>query len=251
MRVSCNELGALLNRVFEGQGLIDFEAASKQVLWFEQCGLRGLERLSNIIQYLRQSDSSGMQVIDEPQGHMSLDLAGNSALVWGATAVDLASSQARQDKATTLQLENCRNRIFILQPLAECALQGMNCLAHWQVAAAQRQQQLAIFPAGERYPLYDTWEPLAPRATQLASSVTLICSESNEPLQDYVNRQRDMAEANLHRLDADHFRANARDSLDNGIEVDDRLWKLLSRMGERVLVESSDTSRSRGAGPAG
>ena len=251
MRVSRNELTSLLSRVFEGQGLIDFDAAAKQVVWLEQCGLHGLMRLSSCIDFLEQSAQPRAQLTDVAVGQMSLDIGGNSTLAWGSAAAELLCSEALLTGFATLDIEHCRNRMFILQPLSECALRGINCLAHWHLSGHVVGENLAMFDAGEQYPNFQTWEPSSPLATHRDHCLVLMCSEDAGPLQDYEEEQRGRGASKLRQTDSASLQVQQENSLDCGIEIGIDFWKTLSRLGERVLVESSDDSRSRGAGPSG
>ncbi|MEP4148685.1 MAG: DUF3726 domain-containing protein [Halioglobus sp.] len=251
MRVSRNELTGLLGRVFEGQGLIDFDAAAKQVVWLEQCGLKGLARLAGCINSLQQSDQPKPQLADVAPGQMSLDVGGNSTLAWGSTAAELLFSGASQAGFATLNVEHCRHRMFILQPLAEFASQGVNCLAHWQLSGDPVLETVAMFEAGGHYPTYQTWQSSASLTKDRDQSLALLCSEHAEPLLDYQAEQRDRGVSNLRQIEADALQAQYKSSLDCGLEVDNDFWETLCLLGERVLVEASDVSRSRGAGPAG
>jgi len=250
MRVSSNELGSLLNRVFEGQGFVDFEAATKQVVWLQQCGLQGLAHLADCVDKLEQSSDSLVQLCDDSAEQMSLNCYHNSTLAVGGAAVDLALSEAMQTGTATLRLEHCHNLIFILQPLAERASRGMNCMAHWQVAGSPVLEHLAIFPAGDSYPNYLVWESLEPAARHRDDTLTLACSDAIEALEDYKEQYCSSGTPYLAQVSAAEFQANERCSLDKGIAVDDAVWQRLCLLGERVLVASTEASRSRGAGPA-
>ena len=250
MRVSRNELTSLLARVFEGQGLIDFDGAAKQVVWLEQCGLQGLTLLSRCIDSLEQSGQPEPQLTDVAPDQMSLDVGGNSTLAWGSTAVELLFSGASQAGFATLNLEHCRHRIFILQPLAEFASRGINCLAHWQLPGDPVMETFALFGAGGHYPTYQTWQASAALTMDRDQCLVLMCSEDVEPLLDYQAVQRDRGVSNLRRIEADALRDQRKNSVNCGLEVDSDFWDTLCLLGERVLVESSDVSRSRGAGPA-
>lgn len=251
MKVSCNELMGLLARVFEGQGLIDFEAAAKQVVWLEQCGLQGIAHLARCINSLQQSGQPEPQLTDVAPDQMSLDLGGNSALAWGNTAVELLFNGASQAGFATINLEHCRHRIFILQPLAEFASRGINCLAHWQQPGDPVMETFAMFEAGGHYPAYQTWQASASPTMGRDQRLLLMCSEGAEPLLDYQAEQRERGVSTLRRIEADALRDQRKNSVNCGMEVDSDFWETLCLLGERVLVESSDFSRSRGAGPAG
>jgi LDH2 family malate/lactate/ureidoglycolate dehydrogenase len=250
MRASSNELGSLLNRVFEGQGFVDFEAATKQVVWLELCGLQGLAHLAGCLDKLDQASDSRMQLCDDSAGQMSLNCCHNSTLAGGGAAVDLALSEALQTGIATLRLEHCHNRIFILQPLAERASRGMNCMAHWQVAGAPVLEHLAIFRAGDSYPNYLVWESLEPAAMHRDDTLTLVCSDAIEALEDYKEQYCSSGTPSLAQVSVAEFQDNERCSMDQGIAVDDAVWQRLCLLGERVLVASTEASRSRGAGPA-
>jgi len=216
----------------------------------EQCGLQGLAHLAGCVDNLDQASDSRVQLCDDSAGQMSLNCCHNSTLAGGGAAVDLALSEALRTGIATLRLEHCHNRIFILQPLAERASRGMNCMAHWQVAGAPVLEHLAIFRAGDSYPNYLVWESLEPAAMHRDDTLTLVCSDAIEALEDYKEQYCSSGTPSLAQVSVAEFQDNERCSMDQGIAVDDAVWQRLCLLGERVLVASTEASRSRGAGPA-
>ncbi len=112
-------------------------------------------------------------------------------------------------------------------------------------------ERLALFGAGQRHPSMQVREARARVASESEHTMVLMCSENAGPLHTYQGEQHDRTGPVVSQWDAEVLGTQHKRALDEGFEISGEFWHGLLRLGERVLVESTDTSRARGAGPAG
>lgn len=252
MKVSRNELTGLCRRAFEGLGFHagDHEDAADMVVWLEQHGLGGVDALRRGLKYLIDRPHSPIIRDFEDSSLAVLDGAGNSVLACGSLAADLAYAKARQKGLAVVKLGNCYNRRLMLGYLPRCARRGMNLIAFWR----DREEpvvveQVVSIRAYEAYPTLLLYQVEDPEEVHTPNrSVTLIGSPHFSMLQRlYPDPEEATLLEVLHPEDFEH---ESRHVFDHGMEVDEELWQWLRDLSARTLVESTEESRTRGAGEA-
>lgn len=250
MKVSHNELTGLCRRAFEGLGFHagDHEDAADMVVWLEQHGLGGVDALRRGLDYLADNSLLAMDRAFEDPSLAVIDAAGNSVLVCGSTAADLAYAKARRKGLSVVKVRDCYNRILMLGYLARCARRGMNLMAFWRNSEDPKVvEQVVSIRAYEEYPTLLLYEIEDPDDTLTRNrSVTLIASPHFSMLQALYP---DPEEATLLQvLGPEDFRRQSTHVLDHGMEVDEDLWRRLKDLSALTLVEATEDSRARGAG---
>jgi len=253
MKVSHNELTGLCQKAFAGLGFHagDHEDAADMVVWLEQHGLGGVDNLRRGLDYLAKRDTAAIQRAFEDSSVGVIDAAGNSVLVCGSLVADLAYAKARRKGLAVVKLRDCHNRILMLGYLARCARRGMNLMAFWRNSEDPVVvEQVVSIRAYEEYPTLLLYQVEDPDDTYTRNrSVTLLASPHFSMLQALYP---DPEEATLLQvLGPEDFERQSRRVLEQGMEVDDDLWQRLKDLSALNLVESSETSRQRGAGEAG
>ncbi len=247
MHVSMNELKAALRRCFEATGYFvgNYEDAANMILWLEKHGLDGLKELERALPFISvDRDKPLSTVIYEDSSSAIIDSHGRSALNCIAASVDLAHAKALECGIATVTVYNCHNRKFILKALTDCGRRGISVAAYWQNGTQAITEHTAAIKAGARYPSYSEALTNLPANSEDRQALTIICSsrvDLTSSLQNsYGNR-------NASHISAQQVEENKTHSVDFGIEIDEWLWSEINRIGEGVLVESSEQSR-QGAG---
>lgn len=253
MIVSHNELTGLCRRAFEGLGFHagDHEDAADMVVWLEQHGLGGVDALRKGMDYLARNDRSTMSRPFEDTSLAVINAADNSVLVCGSLSADLVYAKARRKGLAVVKLQNVHNRILMLGYLARCARRGMNLMAFWRNSEHPVVvEQVVSIRAYEEYPTLLLYEVEDPDDTLTRNrSITLIASPHFAMLQS-LHPNPDEATL-LQVLGPEDFQRQSRRVFASGMEVDDAVWNRLKELSALTLVESTETSRQRGAGEGG
>jgi hypothetical protein len=242
MKVSKNELMASLRKAFEGLGFQpgDYSDAADMVIWLETHGFDGFDRLQAALNYLNTTAPIHADLIQEDAHDSVLDGKGTSILLCGGEAVDLIRSQVMPGFSAGLELVNCYNRSFILQRLVKAAQRNYAFIAYW------RQLDYCVkvsIDAGAELPEYQTFtitETLDPQ------SLRLFCGADLALIEEQYAAQLQFGTL-LETFTGEEMMDSYRDSLEQGIEIDESLWHTLDDLVARILVESTDSSRA-GAG---
>lgn len=250
MKVSHNELSGLCRRAFEGLGFTagDHEDAADMVVWLEQHGLDGLEALRGGLDRVHDGANAALERVFEDSSLAVIDAHDNSILCCGSLAADLVYTRARRKGLAVVKVHHCYNRKLMLGYLARCARRGMSMMAFWRnTQAPVAVEQVVSIRAYDDYPTLLLYQ-VEDRDERLARnhSVTLIASPHFAMLQSL---HPDPEEATLlQALDPEDFARQSRRVWDEGLEVDQALWRLLKGLADRTLVEETEQSRRRGAG---
>jgi LDH2 family malate/lactate/ureidoglycolate dehydrogenase len=228
MRVSFNEVQVISRKAFEGLGFApgDCDDAADMIARLQQQGLDGIGALKKALAFLHNEVDRPIETCYEDAAQLTLDAHGQSVLRCAAQAVELGVSKALRGGSAFIRIRHCHNRILLLGYLARCADQGLNFCVYWRDA---RQELVATFSAGDSQPSLRVHELPQPAMSDEQSINVLISRHFTL----------------LPRLS---LAAKHSQSLADGLEVDDEVWGMLKKLGERVLVESTEESRRRGAG---
>jgi LDH2 family malate/lactate/ureidoglycolate dehydrogenase len=228
MRVSYNEVQVICRKAFEGLGFApgDCDDAADMIARLQQQGLDGIGALKKALAFLHDEVDRPIETNYEDAAQLTLDAHGQSILRCAAQAVELGVSKALRGGSAVIRIRHCHNRILLLGYLARCADQGLNFCAYWRDA---RQELVSTFSAGDSQPslrVHDLPQP----AMDDEQSINVLIS-------------RHFTLLPCPGLTTRHYHTFV-----GGLEVDDEVWARLKKLGERVLVESTEESRRRGAG---
>ncbi|MDV2116872.1 DUF3726 domain-containing protein [Alcaligenes faecalis] len=243
MHVSMTELKTVLRRCFEATGYFvgNYEDAANMILWLEKHGLNGLEELTRALPYIDQDNARPLStVIYEDSTSAIIDSHGRSALNCIAASVDLAHAKALAQGVATVTVHNCHNRMFILKALTDCGRRGISVAAYWQNGSQTLIEHTAAIKAGARYPSYSVAQTSQKVKDEDKQALTIICSSR-------VDLTSSLQHLNAHHISAKQVELNKEQTVDCGIEISEQLWAHINKIGEGVLVESSERSR-QGAG---
>ncbi|MDH0648634.1 DUF3726 domain-containing protein [Pseudomonas sp. GD03858] len=223
MRVSLNEVQVMCRKAFEGMGFAagDCEDAADLVGWLQLQGLDGVGTLAKALDYLQREAARDFVLRYEDSALLVLDANGQSVLRCAATAVEMAQAKAQRGGQAVLRIHHCHNRILLLGLLSRAAETGLDVQAHWRDA---RQRHRATFAASAAQLRLDSE---ANTCDGFEQSITVLFSRPAA-----CPRQL----------------ASSVPISPQGFIVDEAVWQRLRQLAERILVESSETSRRHGAG---
>ena len=242
MKVSKNELMAALKKAFEGLGFQpgDYYDAADMVVWLETHGFDGFDRLQAVLTYLNTTGPVHADLVQEDDHQAMLDGKGTSILLCGSEAVDLISSQVMKGSWAALELTNCYNRSFILQRLVKAARRNLAFIAYWR--QSDYCVKVSIAP-GAQLPEYQTFTMTGEFDSQ---SLRIFSGTDMAVIERQFSKELEFG-VFLETYSAEEMQACYLDSVEQGIEIDEALWKTLDDLVARILVESTDSSRA-GAG---
>lgn len=242
MKVSKNELTASLKKAFEALGFQpgDYYDAADMVVWLETHGFDGFDRLLAALAHLNTTAPIHADLVQEDAHNSVLDGRGTSVLLCGSEAVDLIRSQVIQGSSAGLEIINCYNRTFIIERLVKAARRNFAFIAYW------RQLDYCVkvsITAVSELPEYQTFKMIDVFDRQ---SLRIFCGPDLEAIEKQYGEQLEfgtLVENYPKAKMADCYR----NSVEQGIEIDQALWKTLDDLVAKILVESTADSRA-GAG---
>ncbi|GEN24062.1 hypothetical protein HCU01_20110 [Halomonas cupida] len=257
MKVSYNELQALCRKAFQAMGFEEGDAsdAADMVAWMQLYELSGLTALGRGLDFLLEDQDERAPELIYSDGDLAvLDSHGASVLKSSSLALELGFAKARARGLAVIKIRHCHNRQLIMGYLARLAGRGMNVTAFWRNAQAPDSgkmndtpliEQVVGFRAGSSVPeirVYAVHE--VPEENEPNDGVTLIMANHVDLLPSLRSEyQLDL----LARHQESDLLACRERAMQQGIEVDEGLWVRLKSLATRLLVESTETSRS-GAG---
>ena len=242
MKVSKNELLASLKKAFEALGFQpgDYYDAADMVVWLETHGFYGFDRLLAALTYLNTTVPVHADLVQEDAHNFVLDGKGTSVLLCGSEAVDLIRSQVMKGSCAGLELINCCNRTFIVQRLIKAAQRNLAFIAYWR--QLDYCVKVSVKP-GTHLPEYQTFTMLDVVDPQ---SLRIFCGKSLDAIEEQYAAELEFGDL-VDTFSEAEMADSYRNSVEEGIEIDESLWKTLDSLVARVLVESTDSSRA-GAG---
>lgn len=248
MKVSHNELQNLCRKAFAGIGFDDGDAAdaADMVAWMQAHGMPGLQDLRRGLDYLLVEPSSCRPALLYEDADLAvLDGHGMSVLRSSSLALELGFAKARARGLSIVKIRHCHNRQLITGYLSRLSVRGMNVTAFWRNGHEPLVEQVVGFRANSAVPEIRVYRVKpAPEETEGNDGVTLIMANHVELLPTLSS---DYLVELVAQYDESRLRTCRDRALKEGIEVDDTIWACLKELADRMLVESSEESRS-GAG---
>jgi len=210
------------------------------VVWLETHGFDGFERLQAALIYLNATKPIHAELVQEDAHNAVLDGRGTSILLCGSEAVDLVRSQVMLGSCAAIELFDCYNRSFIMQRLVKAAQRNYAFIAYWR--QSDYCVKVSIAPGAE-LPEYQTFTMTGEFDSQ---SLRIFSGTDMAVIERQFAKELEFGEF-LETVSAEDMQACYLDSVEQGIEIDEALWKTLNELVARVLVESTESSRA-GAG---
>jgi LDH2 family malate/lactate/ureidoglycolate dehydrogenase len=235
MRVSYPELYVLCKKVLEANGFPfgAMEDGADMIAWAEFAGLKGLEQLTKELDELGGANPAAVRVTAESNRLSIFDGAGQSSLVSGRLAADLAYAKARENGIGAVEVNHSRGSDWLVQNALQIAERGMACAVSW--SDKQGRYFAMIRP--------DMRQPVIGRKSSNGSEKTgfmIICAKP-EDLSLKIPGQAVI-------LQPEEIQERWHAAMKYGKEVDEAVWEKLVQVASRVLVEATEFSRLRGAG---
>ncbi|WP_017429137.1 Ldh family oxidoreductase [Vreelandella jeotgali] len=251
MKVSYNELQGLCRKAFLGMGFADGDAsdAADMVAWMQLHELDGLEALNRGLDHVlaeQQEPARAPATIYADDDLAVLDGQSYSVLSSSSLALELGFAKARARGLAVIKIRRCHNRQLIMGYLARIAGRGMNVTAFWRNGQRPLIEQVVGFRANGQVPEIRVYAiNQVPVENAHNDGVTLILANHVELLPD-MRSAYDYELLACHRESA--LLASRERAMLDGITIDDAVWNKLKHLAARILVESTEASRS-GAGP--
>lgn len=252
MKVSKNEITALLKQVFEGLKFRcgEYESAADMIVWAEMCGLSGLLALRHSLPYLTEQSPPPLRSIHESETKAVLDANNGSSLNCADVVMNLAYTKALAQECCSVTVLNCHNRKLFVKTIADCGNRGMSCLAYWRDAIDPVALHVVITAAdSDGMPSYSTYKLSEQSFIEDSQRQSLFIECSTKPVtpDDHIGSLiADGDNPGTNVLPA-ALQNNYHASLMQGLSIEEDLWTQLQALAQIVLVESSEQSRM-GAG---
>lgn len=235
----------MLKRLFEhlGDANYDYGACADSVTWLEAHGIAGIRSLEAVLDRLLAKNHVPTEIVSSEPDHFTINAGGQTLFAIGPVAVDLGASMLSRSSPFRITITNAVNPSAMVAGIHR-GRRYPGSMAAWWRSTDEPILHLVRGGANCEYPEYQRFQ-LSADEEYLPGSVTLVCSTVFSELNDHIP---DTAALDcLETIGTTEFANRYAQILDSGIEVDEGSFNSLCEVADRVLVESTDTSRS-GAG---
>jgi hypothetical protein len=245
INVSRNELTSVLKRLFEHLSDVnyDYGVCADSVVWLEAHGFAGIRSLESVLERLLAKSHVPTEIVSGEFDHFEINAGGQTLFAIAPVAVDLGISMLSRSTLFRISIENAANPLALI-PGVHRACRLSASMAAWWRDSEESILHLVQGGANGEYPQYQRFK-LGDDAIHSRAHVTVICSSDAEGLGDLLPDT-----ASFERIEcvtANEFAERHARTLESGIEIETSSFDNLCEVANRVLVESTDTSRS-GAG---
>jgi hypothetical protein len=248
--VSRNEILAHVSKAMEGLrcGPGQYRDAAALALWLEMRGMNGLTQLLQSVDIDISASFLEYPAHGDQSTEMRLDMAGKSTFIDGPLVMDMACVGATRLEMAGIELLNCRHPFALLACAVTASQRGFHSVLHWRTTDPVRTEFLALVTAGSAEPELYFWD--APAEFNAASSSALLhCSQNASAVTKLVADTIDGREQPTVQTSPEEFASRNLNALEHGVKVESAAWEVLKELGHRLLVEETEESRIRGAGP--
>lgn len=247
MRVSKNELNAMLKQALEGCGFDAgrYESAADMLVWAE---MHGLAVLNNLAGQLARFAGGHTPEIDIKAGEdvaLAIDANGASALQCGELIADAVFAKAVARGLCRASVCALRDRQLIAKKLVDCCARGAYCCAFWPDTHQPQTVHSITCLSASACPQIARFETAIVLQHQ---SLYVVCAMNESGLLDCVADHYAFLHATPSQgMEPAALQSHYQQTLDHGIEIDESLWQTMGALAARVLVETNEQSR-KGAG---
>ncbi|MFP3392177.1 DUF3726 domain-containing protein [Brevibacillus sp. SIMBA_040] len=246
MRVSYLELYAHCKKVLEGCGLPIgcAEESAEIAAWGEFTGLYGIKQLAEELSVLQASDLSKIRILSQDERLVSIDGQGQSSLLSGRIALDLAYTKAVEMGIGIANVQNSRGSNALIQNVAKAGKRGLCCAIHW---IEKDSQTWAMMLPDLNQPYVVKRNSEHPQKPKQSDSFLVICADAAHFA--YAAQLACLEEKeSIEVIRPEQIQAVWDESNRQGRKIDPAIWAELDIVASRVLVEATEQSRQRGAG---
>lgn len=249
IKVSINELSALLKRTFEAvySRHRDYEDTAKLVLWLETHCLHGIATLKIALPELEKTDSPKIALLTDDPERCIIDAGGRSLFDLANIATDITIANCSAVGYCHCSIISSLQQNVILPCLARYGSQGFAAAAWWYDEADGHLHFARIRPE-QVLPDY-TIVTIDNKRKSNRHNLELICCTDESRLIKKLAGHVALADKDSGRTEipatelAQRFETN----LNDGISLADEDYQRLCNVADRVLVEATAKSR-HGAG---
>lgn len=206
-------------------------------------GLPGTGSIESTLTPMQKNGRSGLHIVSNESNGAVIDAGGQSLFAVAEAAIDLCVSLASKSAPGRVTIANGQNAIAVLSGIYRCS-RMQNSLAAWWLDDDDSICHVVCASKADRYPEYKRFQ-LNENSDVAANSVEIICALDEQELTAYLPDTTSWE--TVESIDPEDFVARRRLYVDTGIEIDEIIYQQLCEIADRVLVESTDQSRS-GAG---
>ncbi|MFC5588981.1 DUF3726 domain-containing protein [Sporosarcina soli] len=263
MRVSYLETFLHCKKVFEACGCSYgiAEDGAEMVAWGEFAGLAGLTILANEVATLQSSSRTEIQLLVEKEDVTLLDGGGQSSLLVAKAVADYALSKLGRSGKEVLVVQNTSASKLLATQASYVASKGKGCVISYHthekkpvlLLATQRTQYPVVIEGRAEHDLLDRMSKEFNQDVKLgndqSNGFTFICTEDLSRIDRFIEEILDEPfNSSIDIYESKKMENQWKKSWENGAEVDRELWDELYKTGSKILVESTEQSRLRGAG---
>lgn len=269
MRVSYLELYVHCKKVLEACGVPYgcAEEGAEAVAWGQFSGLSGLNILKDELERIQSANIKDMKQVYENCNLFILDGGGQSGLLTGKVAADCVLAKADEVETTAIYVTNTSSSSLLAQQAAYIASKGMGCMVYWMTEEGQptwavslpnhshptivQGHTASVLQKAKLYDIYDNIQGYYKSNKHLESSngFLIICTKKGEILQEFLEVIKQTVDGkSVEMILSETLSIGWKQAWENGGEVDRCIWDELNKTGRKILVESSELSRLRGAG---
>ena len=213
------------------------------MIWLEAHGLAGIRSLNSVLERLLAKSHSPTEIVSGQSDHFEINAGGQTLFAIAPIAIDLGISMLSRSTPFRISIENATNPLALIPGVHRACRLSVSMAAWWR-DSEEPTLHLVQGGANGEYPHYQRFV-LGDDTTHTHGLVTIICSSEAEGPEDLVP-----VTASFERIDcvasSEFIERHAR-ILKTGIEIDTDSFDNLCEVANRVLAESTGTSRS-GAG---
>ena len=237
--ISHNEIVVTCLKALEALGFSYGEAedGADAIGWLAVHGLSLPDDLLNRLDYLQPADSSLLRLDSESDASSTWDVQGATGLSCFPNLADYAFVKARSRGVHQVTIQNMADVDLIWPYLANIQRRGYDALIRWE--DSNQQERLISFDSEWAEPECYVQEF---QSSMAAGNIELAVSRSSLSFEGTQNPK-------IIRIGTkEGLRNNYQYRIENGIDIDKKLWERLTLIGKDLLVESTAESEKRGAG---
>ena len=247
MKASSNELVSLLKQALEGCGYDagSYESAADMVVWAEMHGLGALQKLQDNLSRIGGLANPIIDIQSATDFDLCIDAGNASTLGCGELISNVIFSHAVEHGVCSAMISRIYDRPLIAKKLVDCHAREAHCLAYWLDATDQGLVHAVLTSSESCCPQISTFQTQSDLQGQ---ALYLVYATDVDMLKSSISRHcAFITEQPCERIEPKALRANFEQALDDGVEIDEVLWRGLRALADKVLVESNYNSR-KGAG---